>query len=99
MACLHITTPQLEREFGRIFADGVAVPSKCWVDHYHDYHTYIRAVYGEKFPAVAADKLLELRRVLQDLYGPKASVSIVVFLNDDEWPFFAAHRLYIHTAR
>ena len=34
MACLHVTTEQLEEEFVAVFGDGVSVPVKLWVDHY-----------------------------------------------------------------
>lgn len=96
MACLPLTTEQLEEEFRVVFGDGIAVPKKLWVDHYHDYHTFVRAVFG-KFNGKAADRLQDLRDRLMDRYGFKqAELSVVVFLEDDDWDFFAAHRLHIH---
>lgn len=98
MACLPITTEQLEEEFVAVFGDGVAVPTKLWVDHYHDYHTFIRAVF-RRFNGKSADRLQDLRDRLMARYGFKqAELSVVVFLNDDDWEFFAAHRLHIHIA-
>ena len=99
MACLHLTTEQLEAEFVAVFGDGVAVPKKLWVDHYHDYHTFIRVVFG-RFNGLTADRLQYLRDRLMEKYGYKqAELSVVVFLDDDDWDFFAAHRLHIHLAR
>lgn len=97
MPCLVVSTEQLEREFTRIFADGKAVPKKCWIDHYHDYHTFLRAVYDEQFSSRAADRMLTLRTTLQSLYGMTADVSVVIFLHDADWDDWAAHRLWIHT--
>jgi len=98
MACLHLTTEQLEAEFVAVFGDGVSVPKKLWVDHYHDYHTFIRVVFG-RFNGKGADRLQNLRDRLMEKYGYKqAELSVVVFLNDDDWEFFAAHRLHIHLA-
>ena len=96
MPCLVVTTEQLEREFLKVFGDGQSVPVKCWVDHFHDDHTFIRAVFPGEFTAERADRLLVLRRRLQDLYGSKSTVSIVIHLEDFDWDYFAAHRLYIH---
>ena len=45
MACLHLTTEQLEKEFVAVFGDGVATPTKLWVDHFHSHHTFIRVVF------------------------------------------------------
>lgn len=98
MPCLVVTTEQLEREFLRIFADGRHVPVKCWVDHFHDYHTFLRAVYADSFSASGIDRMLELRSTLQSLYGAHSTTSITIFLQDNDWDFFAAHRLLIHTA-
>ena len=98
MPCLHVTTEQLEKEFVAVFGDGLAVPSKCWVDHYHDYATYIRAVYDREFSARGADRLITLRNRLQKLYGSRSDVTIVIFLDDHGWDYFAAHRLAIHLA-
>ena len=99
MACLHLTTKQLEHEFAAVFSDGEAVPTKLWVDHFHDYHTFMRVV-CPRFTAASADKLTHLRDRLMSRYGYKsAELSIVVFMNDDDWAYFAAHRLNIHTAR
>ena len=96
MACLHLTTEQLEAEFVAVFGDGVAVPVKLWVDHYHDYHTFIRVVF-KRFDGKGADRLQDLRDRLMSRYGfRQAELSVVVFLDDDDWDFFAAHRLHIH---
>lgn len=98
MACLHLTTKQLEAEFAAVFGDGDSVPVKLWVDHYHDYHTFMRVV-CPSFTATAADRLMSLRDRLMSRYGyAAAELSIVIFMNDDDWGFFAAHRLNIHTA-
>ena len=98
MACLNVTTEQLEKEFVAVFGDGVEVPTKLWVDHYHDYHTFLRVVFP-KFTDKGADRLMDLRDRLMKRYGFKqAELSIVVFMGDDEWAYFAAHRLNIHTA-
>jgi hypothetical protein len=99
VACLVCTTEQLEREFARVFGDGEAVPEKLWIDHWHDDATFIRAVYDDEFPSAGADRLLVLRNRLQSLYGTTADVTIVIFLEDADWQFFAAHRLSIHLAR
>jgi len=99
MPILTLTTEQLEREFVRVFSDGVAVPDKLWVETFHDDASYIRAVYAREFPSVAADRLMRLRDALVDQYGHDAHVAIVVFFEDEDWPFFAAHRLNIHLAR
>lgn len=97
MACLHVTTEQLEKEFVAVFGDGVAVPLKLWVDHFHDYHTFIRVVF-HRFTGKGADRLQDLRDRLMDRYGFKqAELSVVVFLEDADWDEFAAHRLWIHT--
>lgn len=99
MACLHVTTEQLEEEFVAVFGDGEAVPTKLWVDHFHAHHTFIRAVFPNEFTGKAADRLLDLKRRLLRRYGFKsAELSIVVFLADGDWDFFAAHRLNIHLA-
>jgi hypothetical protein len=98
MACLHVTTEQLEEEFVAVFGDGVSVPVKLWVDHYHDYHTFIRVVF-KRFNGKGADKLQDFRDRLMERYGFKqAELSVVVFLDDNDWAFFAAHRLQIHLA-
>jgi hypothetical protein len=98
MACLHVTTEQLEEEFVAVFGDGVSVPVKLWVDHYHDYHTFIRVVF-KRFNGKGADKLQDFRDRLMERYGFKqAELSVVVFLDDNDWTFFAAHRLQIHLA-
>lgn len=97
MPCLVVTTEQLEREFVRVFADGQDAPAKCWLDHFHDYHSFLRAVYPESFSARAVDRMMALRSTLQDLYGTGSTVSIVIFLHDAPWDDFAAHRLWIHT--
>jgi hypothetical protein len=97
MGVLHVTTEQLEDEFVRVFKDGNHVPTKCWIDHFHDYHSFLRAVYAGEFTARAADRLMALRATLQGLYGPKSSVTIVVMLDDHDWDWHAAHRLWIHT--
>lgn len=99
MPILTLTTEQLEREFVRVFADGVAVPDKLWVETFHEEASYIRAVYSREFPSVAADRLLRLRDSLLDQYGPDSDVTIVVHFEDADWAFFAAHRLNIHLAR
>lgn len=99
MACLPVTTEQLEQEFVAVFGDGKGVPAKLWIDHYHAHHTFVRAVYPEEFTGEAADRLMDLRRRLLKRYGFKsAELSVVVFLQDDDWDFFAAHRLHIHMA-
>ena len=98
MSLLHVTTEQLEDEFLRIFADGRCVPEKCWLEHYHDYHTFLRAVYATEFGNECADRMLELRAVLKKLYGAKTDVAIVVHLEDATWAEFAAHRLNVHLA-
>ena len=99
MACLHVTTKQLEEEFVAVFGDGVSVPVKLWVDHYHDYHTFIRVVF-KRFNGKGADKLQDFRDRLMERYGFKqAELSVVVFLDDNDWAFFAAHRLQIHLAQ
>lgn len=96
MACLHLTTEQLEAEFVAVFGDGVNAPVKLWVDHYHDYHTFLRVVF-KRFDGKAADRLSVLRDRLLARCGYKsAELSIVVFLDDDDWDFYAAHRLHIH---
>lgn len=97
MPCLVVTTEQLEREFARIFADGNDVPTKCWLEHFHDYHSFLRAVYPQQFTPRAVDRLMSLRSTLQDLYGAIATVSIVIHLHDAPWDDLAAHRLWIHT--
>lgn len=98
MACLHLTTEQLEKEFVAVFGDGVAVPTKLWVDHFHSHHTFIRVVFS-KFTGRGADRLQDLRDRLMVKYGYKsAELSVVVFLQDDSWEYFAAHRLHIHLA-
>ena len=98
MACLHLTTEQLEKEFVAVFGDGVAVPTKLWVDHFHSHHTFIRVVFP-KFTGRGADRLQDLRDRLMVKYGYKsAELSVVVFLEDDSWEYFAAHRLHIHLA-
>ena len=96
MPCLVVSTEQLEKEFVRIFRDGEGVPDRCWVDHFHDFHTFIRAVYRGHLTAKGADRLMSLRSTLQDLYGAKSDVSIVIFLEDHDWEYWAAHRLWIH---
>lgn len=96
MSCLVVSTEQLEKEFVRIFKDGKDVPDRCWIDHFHDHHSFIRAVYRGEFTSRGADRLMSLRSTLQDLYGAKASVSIVVLLEDHDWEYWAAHRLWIH---
>lgn len=99
MACLHVTTEQLEEEFVAVFGDGVSVPVKIWVDHYHDYHTFIRVVF-KRFNGKGADKLQDFRDRLMERYGLKqAELSVVVFMDDNDWTFFAAHRLQIHLAQ
>ena len=99
MACLHVTTEQLEEEFVAVFGDGVSVPVKLWVDHYPDYHTFIRVVF-KRFNGKGADKLQDFRDRLMERYGFKqAELSVVVFLDDNDWTFFAAHRLQIHLAQ
>lgn len=97
MAALNVTTDQLEREFVRVFADGVDVPEKLWVESFHEYASFLRAVYPKEFSGRAADKLLELRAVLLDLYGP-ADMVVVVMFEDRDWEYWAAHRLVIHLA-
>lgn len=97
MPCLQVTTEQLEREFVRIFKDGRDVPDRCWLDHFHDYHSFLRAVYSRKFTSRACDRMLSLRSTLQALYGMDTDVTIVVFLQDQDWEYYAAHRLLIHT--
>jgi len=98
MACLHLTTEQLEAEFVAVFGDGVDVPTKLWVDHFHDYHTFIRVVF-RRFTGRGADRLHDLRERLMAKYGYKqAELSVVVFLKDGDWESFALHRLHIHLA-
>ena len=98
MACLNLTTKQLEQEFVAVFCDGVVTPTKLWVDHYHSHHTFIRVVFT-KFTGKGADRLQDLRDRLMVKYGYKsAELSIVVFMDDNDWEFFAAHRLHIHLA-
>lgn len=97
MGVLHVTTEQLEREFLKIFKDGRDVPTKCWIEHYHDYHSFLRAIYAGEFTARAADRLMKLRAALQGLYGKRSSVTIVIMLDDHDWDWLAAHRLLIHT--
>jgi hypothetical protein len=96
VSCLNVTTEQLEREFVRVFGDGRAVPEKCWIDHFHDYGSFLRAVYSQEFGNLAATRLLGLRSTLQALYGADSCVAIVVLLNDATWKDIAAHRLWIH---
>ena len=99
MACMPLTTKQLETEYVSVFSDGDSTPTKLWVDHYHDYHTFIRAVFP-KFTGRGADRMMDLRDRLMKKHGFKsAELSVVVFMNDDEWDYFAAHRLHIHLAR
>lgn len=96
---LNITTEQLEAEFVLTFGDGSHVPDKLWVEHFHNEATYIRAVYSREFSGGAVDRLQYLRRRLIKLYGTDADVCVVVHLEDEDWSFFAAHRLAIHLAR
>ena len=99
MACLNVTTKQLEEEFVAVFGDGGSVPVKLWVDHYHDYHTFIRVVF-QRFNGKGADRLQDFRDRLMERYGFKqAELSVVVFMSDNDWAFFAAHRTQIHLAR
>lgn len=99
MACLDITTDQLESEFVRVFGDGEYVPDKLWVDSFHDHASFLRAVYAKDFSHTAADRLVYLRRSLIETYGDKKTeLAVVVFLQDADWDFFAAHRLMIHIA-
>lgn len=98
MACLAITTAQLEHEFNHVWADGQDVPKKLWLDHYHTDTTFIRAVFPKKFGPAAADKLIELRGRLQSLYGGETDVGIVVFLRDHPWKFFERHARQIEQA-
>jgi len=99
MACLQVTTAQLQEEFVAVFGGGASVPVKLWVDHYHDYHTFIRVVFT-RFNGKGADLLADFRDRLMDRYGFKqAELSVVVFMHDADWAFFAAHRTHIHLAR
>ena len=96
MSILSVSTEQLTSEFREIWKDGRELPQKCWVEHFHNDHTFIRAVFAKHFTSRGVDRMLKLRRVLQRQYGKETSVTVVIHMTDHDYDWFAAHRLFIH---
>jgi hypothetical protein len=79
---LNVTADELVQVAAEVWPDRLEMPAQIWVDHFHGDHTFLRATYPEGFTSKALDRLHAFKATVIGLYGPKASVTIVIY--DDE---------------